>query len=199
MISNRPIPVFPESSWLTSLDPSRQENLLAHHASFWRRKSGSTPLIGCAPMSRLFPLQNLRIQHEGPFAASDITERVITADTQVRPAVLPGDDLFPAKMPLEPIPWSEGYTGANVYLSSRAQTVWTKPGEKVRENLDQLMAGLNALWRDKLAEATRKNVDASAGEYLISETLLRGPADCLEALIGAERVWLGLYAKGAVV
>jgi len=199
MISNKMMKSSEEPCWLTSLDIKRQKELLSRHAAFWHRRAGSEALIGYAPMSRMFPLRNLRIQHEGPFTADNISDEVLFADTQYRPAYLLGDDLFPAKMPLEPLAWSEGYTGANVYLSSQAQTVWTKPNEQVPETLEELKSGLNPLWRDKLTEATRKNVDAAAGEFLISETLLRGPADCLEAILGAERLCLWMYDYPALV
>lgn len=188
-----------DDMWLTSIDKTRQQELLHRHKDFWHRKKGSHALIGYAPMSRVFPLQNLHIQHEGPFFAEHITTEIMQADIEYRPPYDREDDLFPGKIPLEPLAWSEGYIGANVYLSSEAQTVWAKPEKDIPETLEQVKKRLNPAWKDKLAEVTRINRDALNGEYLISEALFRGPADCLEALVGTETLCLWMYDKPKLV
>lgn len=182
-----------EDAWLSTIPRARQEELLARHDAFWRRRPSSEALIGYAPESRVFPLQNLRIRHEGAFRAEHITEDVIQADTEYRPQADPEDDLLPAKMPLEPLAWAEGYCGANVAVSSEAQTVWTKPGEDVPESLRELDEGVQPEVLEKLKRATQENVRSAGAEYLISEPLFRGPGDCLESLIGATSLCLRLY------
>jgi hypothetical protein len=193
------MPVTGNGMWLTSIDKTRQQELLHRHMDFWYRKRGSQALIGYAPMSRMFPLQHLCIKHEGPFFAEHVTTEIMYADTEYRPPYETEDDLFPGKIPLEPLAWSEGYTGANIYLSSKAQTVWAKPEKQIPETLEQVKKRLSPAWKNKLAEATRINRDTLNGEYLISEALLRGPADCLEALIGTETLCLWLYDKPQLV
>jgi hypothetical protein len=174
-----------DQPWLTSLPVSRQQELLERHAAFWRRTPGSGPLLGFAPTSRVFPLQNLNMQHEGRLTPETITEAVLRSDTEYLPPIDPEDDLFPGKIPLEPLAWSESYTGANIFMSTAALTVWAEPGSQPPRTLAEVAARLQPAWLDKLVEATRVNVEAAGGELLLTEPLLRGPADCLEALIGA--------------
>jgi len=180
---------------LISIPAQRQDELLRKHAAFWKRESGSGPLIGFAPNSRIFPLQNLKFEHEGRLNAEDITKEVIQSDAQYVPPIDPEDDLLPGKIPLEPLAWSEGYTGARVYMSSKACTVWTKPGDDVPQNIQELEECLQPAWMGRLIKGTSANIKAARGRYLISETLLRGPADCMEALIGAERLCLWFHDR----
>ena len=188
-----------EQQLLTSISAQRQDELLRKHAAFWKRQSHSGPLIGFAPNSRIFPLQNLKFEHEGRLNAEDITEEVIKSDTQFVPPIDPEDELLPGKIPLEPFAFSEGYTGAEVYMSSKAFAVWTKAYDDVPQNIPQLEEGLQPAWMDVLLKGTSANVKAAQGRHLISEALLRGPADCLEALIGAERLCLWLYDRPQLV
>jgi len=188
-----------QQQMLKSIPAQRQEELLRRHAAFWKRERGSGPLIGFAPSCRIFPLQNLDFEHEGRLNAQDITDQIIQSDTQFVPPIDPEDELLPGKIPLEPLAFSEGYTGAGVYMSSKACTVWTKPGDDVPQNIQQLEDGLQSAWMEVLIRATSANVKAAQGRYLISEALFRGPADCMEALIGAERLCLWLYDRGELV
>ncbi len=185
----------PQSEWLDTLPLRCQEELLSRHKAFWRREPGNKPLIGYAQKSHIFPLQNLDIRHEGRFHAADLSDDIITSDTGYRPEYQAEDDLFPAKIPLEPMAWSEGYTGADVFVSARAGTVWAEPPRPVPETLDELKALLQPSWLDKLTLATRANVAAAGREVLICESLFRGPADCLESLIGGEKLCLWLYDR----
>jgi hypothetical protein len=145
----------------------------------------------------LFPLANLGVEHEGRFLAGDVTDAVIEADTRYRPSFLAEDDLFPAKIPLEPLAFAEGYVGAEVFLSSQAQTCWTKPGRPVPASIGDLQARLDPAWRERLAEATRRNVEAAGNDVLVTESLLRGPADCLESVLGAQDLCLALCDRPA--
>lgn len=178
--------------WLSTLSTDRQQSMLALHDAFWRRENCRI-LIGYAPINRLFPLQNLHIEHEGRFVPKDITESLMQSDMVYRQPIVSGDDLFPAKIPLEALPWSEGYTGANVYLSSRAKAVWSDHAHSKPCNVTELKNRVDPGWRKKLIQATTITVEAMADERLVSESLFRGPADCIEAVMGAEALCYALY------
>jgi len=181
--------------WLSTVPQDRQRELLAKHTAFWRREPGGEALIGFVPVSQKFPLRNLNIGWEGPFTAADVTPAVIQADTRYRPPILPEDDLFPAKIPLESLPWAEGYSGARVLVSAEAGAAWTEPGERIPQSLEQLRALCQPAWMDKLVQATEMNVSAAGDDLLISEALLRGPADCLESVIGSENLCLWCHDR----
>jgi len=184
-----------EDRWLTTLPESRQRELLAKHRAFWRREPGSEALIGFAPKSHVFPLHHLPLRHEGPLTTEMLTRDVIQADTRYRPRFRDGDDLLPAKIPMEPLSWAEAYVGSRVLVSSKAGTVWAEPDEEIPQDLQAVKQRLQPVWLEKLAEITRANVQAAGEEILVAETLLRGPADCIESLIGAERLCLWLYDR----
>ena len=178
------------TEWLTTLPAERQRELLERHTAFWQQDTGAGPLLGFAPKSGLFPLNRLKLRYEGRFGPSDITDSMLEADLAIRPPIDLADDLWPEKIPLEPLPWAEGYCGAQVYLSSQAQTVWTKPLEERHLSLHDLSSAVETAWLEKLVWATARNVVAAEGSYLVAESLLRGPADCLEALLGSEQLCL---------
>jgi len=181
--------------WLSTLSEERQRELLAKHGAFWRREPGSEALIGFVPVSQKFPLRNLNIRREGPFTAADITPALIQADTRYRPPIIPTDDLFPAKIPLESLPWAEGYSGARVFVSAEAGAAWSEPGEQIPQNLEQLTALGQPAWMEKLVQATEMNVSAAGDDLLVSEALLRGPADCLQSVIGTENLCMWCYDR----
>jgi len=178
---------------LSTLPAERQCELLGRHRAFWAREPGSAALIGYAPSSRIFPLTNLRLHHEGPFTPELITREVMDADARYRPPVYETDDLLPGKIPLEAIEWSQGYTGARLFMSSAAQTVWAEPGTDHPTSITELADRLQPAWLAKLVETTQYLAGELGETMLLSESLLRGPADCLEALVGAERLCLELY------
>ena len=184
-----------QSVWLDSLPLDRQQELLSRHKAFWQRTPGSKPLIGFAPKSHLFPLQNIEISHEGCFLAADLSDEIIASDTRYRPVYHTEDDLFPAKIPMEAMAWSEGYTGADVFVSARAGTVWSEPPQPVLDTLDNLATRLQYDWLDRLTAATRANVAAAGQQILTTESLFRGPADCVESLIGGQQLCLWLYDR----
>ncbi|MCC6681896.1 MAG: hypothetical protein IT445_13435 [Phycisphaeraceae bacterium] len=181
--------------WLVTLPQCRQKEMLAKHAAFWTREPGSAALLGYVTESSRFPLQNLDIQHEGAFTPQDITAEFLRADTSYREPILPEDELFPAKTPLAPIPWSEGYCGADIFLYTKSRTARAKSPGKPPESLEELQAMLQPAWLDKLVESTKANVSAAADKSLVCESILRGPGDCLESLIGAQTLCLWCYDK----
>ena len=182
-----------DDQWLSTLPQDRQEELLDKHSAFWTRQPGSDSLVGYVTSSSRFPLQDLDIQHEGLFTPQDVTAQVIQADTRYHSPLLPEDDLLPAKTPLAPVPWSEGYCGADIFLSTKARTARAKSGKAIPQKLEDLKILLQEGWLDKLIETTQMNVSAAGNEVLVCESILRGPADCLEAVIGAENLCLWCY------
>jgi hypothetical protein len=179
--------------------PNRWHERVERHRAFWRREPGSGPLIGFAPRSHLFPVKNLAIEHEGRFHAHDVTDAVIDADIGYRPRFRDDDGLMPAKIPLEPLAFAEGYVGARVFLSSRVGAFWAEPPEPAPRGVNDLEDLLEPAWLTRLVYATKRNVEAAADQLLITEMLLRGPADCLESLIGGERLCLGLLDRPEVL
>ncbi len=188
-----------EGLWLTSLSQERQKELLEKHKAFWRQAKGSSPIIGYAPSGRMFPLNNLSLQHEGILVPGDITDEIIVKDAKYRPVYLEESDLFPAKIPLEPMAWSEAYCGTKIYASTKSQTIWSDEVEKIPESLEDLKNLIQETWRDKLLDGLNTNVRYNEGNSLISETLVRGPADVLAALVGVQQFCFMLADRPVVV
>lgn len=166
------------------------DELYEQHKAFWARKSGFGPLMGFAPNSRIFPLQNIDIQHEGVFEPNDLTEDIIKSEANLAPAFFPDDSLFPCKIPMEPLEWSQAYLGSKLFVSSKTKTVWTTQYERLPDSVEEMQSQLKPEWREKLVHCTNANLKALQAQLFISESLLRGPADCLEAIIGATEMCL---------
>lgn len=163
-------------------------DLLKRHKSFWKKESTFGPLLGFAPNSRKFPLQNTNIEHEGDFLPEDITDELILSDARFNFPVISGDQLFSCKIPMEAVEWSQAYLGSRIFVSSKAKTVWAKPYKNIPESIDDLDKSLQPEWLRKLVECTKINVSNLPEGVFACESLLRGPADCLEAIIGASEM-----------
>jgi hypothetical protein len=172
---------------------SEQADRIARHKAFWRRTPGSGPILGLAPSSHVFPLQNIAFDHDGRLMPADLTEDVIQAEAGYHSGFMPDDALLPGKIPMEFMEWSQAYCGAEVYLSKGGRTVWTKPGADALSSSAELEGRVHSKWLDKLVEVTRANISAAEGRWCVTESLIRGPADCLEAVLGAERFCLMLF------
>ncbi len=169
------------------------------HIAFWKREKGVGALIGMAPASHVFPLQNIRIEHEGRLEPVDLTSEIIEMEASYHPVFNVEDALLPSKIPMEFMEWTQAYCGAEVYLSRKAGTVWTEPGDNPPLSLESLRNRIKPAWLEKIVEVTCANLESAKGVHLLSESLLRGPADCLEALVGAEQLCLMVYDDPALV
>jgi len=158
--------------------------------AFWELKTTDRPLlaawVGSYQAPELYPC-GLAELSEGELQPGDLVfeqfvpdyESLFAAHREV------GADVPWSAFPLMVVPWVEAIAGCPIYHHDGY--VWAEPA---REPLGQLAtAGLTVRdgWLDKLIEFTTGLVALSAGRFPVALSLMRGPADLLAALRGAER------------
>jgi len=168
-----------------------QEPLLPDTArckAFWAREETDRPLltawVGSYEVPTLYQ-KGLSQTPEGEITPADIDCEAFREDYEKlfenhRELDI---DVPWAGFPLLVVPWVESITGCPLYHKGgnfRAEH-WLDTYER----LDELT--INQDWLDKLVGFTRWLVELSGGRFPVALCLMRGPADLLAALRGAER------------
>ena len=167
--------------------------------AFWTLEETDRPLLACwigsYQFPDLFPI-GLSSMKQGQLTPDDVIPQAFAQDfenlfdlhRQV-PADVPW-----SSFPLVLIPWAEAIAGCPVV--HRDGTVWAERwplesenarGEDVRPDRD---------WLAKLVEFIEWLKSLSDGRFPVAMSLLRGPADLLAAIRGAENSVLNLYDDG---
>ena len=155
------------------------------------KKENTRPLFGCT--------LGMFTQEHYPRATAALPERELCPeDIDIAAYLADCDDLYAAHelmnddfpfvaAPMTSIPWMEAIMGCPI--KSKNNSVWAEPcvddwADWTPQDLDRNP------WLMKLREMTCALVEHSAGRYPVSVTLMRGPADMLSAMRGAQNyVW----------
>ncbi len=166
--------------------------------AFWMRQELDRPLlagwVGSFEVPTLYP-NGLAHLPEGRLRPDDIQfetfrtdyENLFEQHSQVRM------DVPWAAFPLLPVPWVEAILGCPIYTRGgnfRAEP-WLDSYEAILDSGLEPDVG----WLQKLLDFVRWLVKLSAGRFPVALSLMRGPADLLAAMRGAERSVYDLYDR----
>jgi hypothetical protein len=183
------------------------EALLARHADWWQRKGTLLTTIDGESLGDLWlPLAG------GTLATDDVdltpamvdVERLINgsnvalnpsaaSDHALAPDSLAIEgDLFCTEAPYVRVPWVEAILGAPIRAtiqggSMRAQAFIQDWGDW------DLARHKNEDWLALLLRLTELHVAHSRGRYAVTQTLMRGPSDLAEAVLGPTLMSLSMY------
>jgi len=162
--------------------------------AFWAREEVDRPLlaawIGSYEAASLYP-RGLAQLPEGELKPSDLGFELFRQDYEAlfeshRQAAV---DVPWSAFPLLVMPWLEAIAGCRVV--HRSGNVWAEPWLDSYDRLDErLQPRLD--WLAKLTEFTEWLVALSHGRFAVGVSLLRGPADVLAAMRGAQESVLDL-------
>lgn len=162
--------------------------------AFWAREEVDRPLlatrVGSYGASKLYP-RGLAELPEGELKPSDIRFEFFRQDYEAlfESHRLAGSDVPWSAFPLLVMPWLEAIAGCRVV--HRSGNVWTEPRLDSYDRLEEsLRPRLD--WLGKLTEFTEWLVAVSDGRFPVAVSLLRGPADVLAAIRGAQNSVLDL-------
>ncbi len=165
--------------------------LLARHAAFWRREGDGPLLAEGRPWPFWVNVERMYGPQDGltvPPATADAHRYLDAHDWTA--AWRPGEaDLLLPLPPCPRIPWMEAIAGCRVVAAPSSNSVWSREPEGLPAEPDRVTpneAWINAL----LGQIDYLNEHAPAG-LPVTQTLMRGPGDVIEALIGATAL---LYA-----
>ncbi|MEK7395646.1 MAG: hypothetical protein AAB116_01800 [Candidatus Poribacteria bacterium] len=184
---------------------SQISELLERHRAFWHRDNVDKPLLRIgqynssygqqvAPMS--FPLA------DGSMAVDDVfylepdmlsPQRLHNIHKTQSEQPRTAGDIFGVDAPYGRVPWLEAIMGCPIRVSRQAHSMRSEHifGDDWYEKVDSVL--LDGRWINRLLEFTDYLSENSNGAYLVANTLMRGPSDMVEAMIGGDNLCTGIY------
>lgn len=164
--------------------------------AFWQRQLTDRPLlatwVGSYQFTDLFR-KGLASLPEGIIQPGDLNPEYFRDDYEAlfKQHCAASGDVPWAAFPLAVMPWAEAIAGCPIV--HRGGNIWAEPWIENYEIFEE-NGGFteNIAWLEKLLEFTRWLVKLSAGRFPIAVSLLRGPADLLAAMRGAQQGVLDL-------
>jgi len=112
--------------------------------------------------------------------------------------LLMNGDVFQVEAPFARVPWMEAMLGCAIRVSPQGHSM--RPEHLFGEDWHTKTGSMEVdqRWIDKLLEFTdylssNAKDDKLSFKYLVSNTLMRGPSDMVEALIGGDNLCAGIY------
>jgi hypothetical protein len=169
--------------------------LMARHADWWRRRGTLFVEVEAGTLGDLWlPLADGTLASED----LDLTPEMLDVDRVSGEVVEPGPllchgDAFATRAPYGRVPWVEAILGCPIRAtiiggSMRTRSFITDWGAWKRRD-----RGRGQAWFDLLKLLTERLVERSQGRYAVVHTLMRGPTDLAEAVLGPEFMSLSMY------
>jgi hypothetical protein len=177
--------------------PPDLDRLLERHRAFWERRLTDGPLTSVRQFRPLrpnpdVPLLGGRRAIEGtPIVPDELDLDAMLAQWPVPDEPIAGDYLREAAP--YGLCWVEGFAGANVEAASGS--IWSAPVPFDWTSVGSLRERLRPdnRWYAKLREYVGRLATEADGLVPVTQTLMRGPIDIAEALVGTEELALALY------
>jgi hypothetical protein len=170
--------------------------------AFWNREETDRPLlatgVGSFTFTELFPIGLSRLK-EGELHPEDVVFEYFREDYENlrRNHAQVAADVPWSVFPLVVLPWAEAVAGC--HLIHREGNIWAEPWLESREALAAADLRPRQEWLQRLGEFTDWLVAWADGRCPVAVSLLRGPADLLAAVRGADRSILDLVDEPAPV
>jgi hypothetical protein len=184
---------------------SQITDLLERHRAFWIKDDVDKPLLRItknnsiygqpvAPME--FPLADGTMAKEEVFYLEPEMlnpSRLYPEPESASDYPKTHGDLFAVQIPYARVPWMEAILGCPIRVSRQAHSMRSEHilGLDWYDKMESIE--LNKKWISKLFEFMDFLSVNSKGNYLVANTLMRGPSDMVEALIGGDNLCAGIY------
>ena len=177
-----------------SLDDSARAKL-ARHADWWNRRGMLFAKVGGAPLGELWlPLA------DGSLATEDVdlTPDMLDVERLVGPPEKPGplefvDDLVRTRSAYARVPWVEAILGCPIRATIQGGSMRTQSFVACWDEWESQASHRDNEWFDLLKRITEMLVARSGGRYAVGQTLMRGPSDLAEAVLGPDLMCLSMY------
>jgi hypothetical protein len=184
------------------------QNVLKRHKAFWNMEDVDKPLLRITRYSDTgfgqprepmqLPLADGTMASEPVFYLKpDMLSPERLSPRHERPSAVPATagDVFPVRAPYTKVPWMEAIIGCPIRVSLQSSSMWSEPA--LNENWHKCYDSLKIteIWKKKLLEFTKYLSSGSGNSYLVSNTLMRGPSDMVDALIGEQKLCVGIYQR----
>lgn len=185
---------FDPQVYATPLDAAGKA-LVARHAAWWQRKEALVQIGPGAPLGDLWlPLA------DGSLASHDIDltpemldyERLAGEPRDPGPLERVGD-LFAERAPYTRVPWVEAILGCPIRATIQGGSMRTHSFIRDWDEWKNRPIRRHEGWFDALKRLTEILTARSGGRYATVHTLMRGPCDLAEAVLGPELMCLSMY------
>lgn len=171
------------------------KGILDRHASWWKREGTLYAEVRDAPLGDLWlPLS------DGTLADEDIvlrpgmldTERLVGTQRTPGPLEFAGDAIC-VRSPYVRVPWVEAILGCPIQATIKGGSMRTQAFIADWHDWETRAPHRDNSWLDLLQELTRLLVERSGGRYAVTQTLMRGPTDLVEAVLGPELMCYSMF------
>jgi hypothetical protein len=168
---------------------------MARHVDWWHKKGMLyTPVTG-APMGDLWlPLS------DGTLATQDVDLHpdMLDLDRLAGEVCSPGPlefigDRIAARAPYASVPWVEAILGCPIRATIQGGSMRTRSFIADWEEWERQPNHWHTDWLDALNTLTAALAERSGGRHAIVQTLMRGPVDLAEAVMGPELLCLSMF------
>jgi hypothetical protein len=169
--------------------------LRRRHADWWRRTGMLVARVRGTPLEPLWlPLADGTLAQDD----LDLTPAMLDLDRLAGETHSPGmleinGDLFETAAPYTRVPWVEAILGNPVRATIQGGSMRTSAFVHQWPDWERRAVRRHAGWLDLLTRLTELLVARSGGRHAIVHTLMRGPSDLAEAVLGPELMCLSLF------
>ena len=170
-------------------------DLLERHARWWERKGALIAYVPSAPLGDLWlPLS------DGTVAVEDVqlSPGMVDVEAVVGPPKEPGalecvGDRIRTVSPYGRIPWVEAIFGCPIWATIQGGSMRTLSFVRDWDDWRSRPSHWDEDWYALLMEITSLLASRCGGRYTVAHTLMRGPSDLAEAVLGPELMCLSMY------
>ena len=169
--------------------------LLQRHADWWRGKGSLFSYTHGGPLGDLWlPLSDGSVATED----LDVTPGMLDLDRLAGTPQEPGPletsgDRFRTAAPYARVPWVEAILGTPIRATIQGGSMRTLAFIESWDEWERQDAHRDDTWFEALKRLTELLVARSGGRYAVAQTLMRGPCDLAEAVLGPELLSFSLY------
>lgn len=169
--------------------------LMARHADWWERRGMLYAESHGGPLGDLWlPLSDGSLATED----LDVTPEMLDLERLAGEPLEAGDlectdDAFAVRAPYARVPWVEAILGCPIRATIQGGSMRTESFIESWDEWEGRGEHWNQDWFDALMALVEKMAARSGGRYAMAQTLMRGPTDLAEAVLGPERMCLAMY------
>ena len=171
------------------------KSLLERHAAWWQREASLCTVRQSSPLGALWlPLA------DGTDATEDVdlTPGMLDLDRLAGTLLAPGPievhgDRFRVAAPYSRVPWVEAILGTPIRATIQGGSMRTDAFVESWAEWEEDATHRDGRWFDLLMRLAELLVQRSGGRYAVAQTLMRGPSDLAEAVLGPELMCLSMY------
>jgi hypothetical protein len=173
----------------------KTQAILARHADWWERRGTLYSEAADPPLGDLWlPLSDGTLATEDFTLEPDMLDAERLVGTALGPAPLEFEgDAVRVRSPYVRVPWVEAILGCPIRATVKGGSTRTQAFVEDWEEWAKQAPHRDDHWFDLLMLLTELLATRSGGRYAVVQTLMRGPVDLAEAVLGPELMCLSMY------